>query len=192
MDLDFTPDELAFREQIRAWVSDNLPKDISTRSTTRSPDARRPAALGEDPRARRAGSRSAWPKEFGGPGWNAIAAATSSRKSARCAGAPRVDPVRPGDGRAGDHAFGTPEQQKRFLPRHPPAARSGGARATPSRAPGSDLASLQDHGRCARATTTSSTARRPGPRSASTPTGSSAWCAPTPKAKPQDGHLASC
>ena len=29
MDLTFTPDELAFREQIRAWVRDNLPKDIS-------------------------------------------------------------------------------------------------------------------------------------------------------------------
>ena len=29
MDLAFTPDEQAFREQIRAWVRDNLPKEIS-------------------------------------------------------------------------------------------------------------------------------------------------------------------
>ena len=29
MDLNFTPEEQAFREQIRAWVAENLPEDIS-------------------------------------------------------------------------------------------------------------------------------------------------------------------
>ena len=29
MDLQFTPEELAFRAEIRQWVADNLPKDIS-------------------------------------------------------------------------------------------------------------------------------------------------------------------
>ena len=29
MDLTFTPEEQAFREKIRAWVSQNLPKEIS-------------------------------------------------------------------------------------------------------------------------------------------------------------------
>ncbi len=29
MDLAFTPEELAFRDEIRAWVKDNLPADIS-------------------------------------------------------------------------------------------------------------------------------------------------------------------
>ena len=29
MDLAFTPDELAFREEIHAWVKANLPSDIS-------------------------------------------------------------------------------------------------------------------------------------------------------------------
>ena len=29
MDLAFTPEEQKFREEIRAWVSENLPKDIS-------------------------------------------------------------------------------------------------------------------------------------------------------------------
>ena len=46
----------------------------------------------------------------------------------------------------------------------------------------------QDQGRARRATTTSSTARRPGPRSASTPTGSSSSCRTDPQAKkPQEG-----
>ena len=29
MDLNFTPDEQAFRAEIRQWVADNLPQDIS-------------------------------------------------------------------------------------------------------------------------------------------------------------------
>jgi hypothetical protein len=29
MDLRFTPEEQAFREQIRAWVAENPPKEIS-------------------------------------------------------------------------------------------------------------------------------------------------------------------
>ena len=29
MDLNFTPEEQAFRAQIRAWVAENLPQDIS-------------------------------------------------------------------------------------------------------------------------------------------------------------------
>ena len=29
MDLNFTPEELAFRAEIRQWVADHLPKDIS-------------------------------------------------------------------------------------------------------------------------------------------------------------------
>ena len=46
----------------------------------------------------------------------------------------------------------------------------------------------EDARRAAAATTTSSTARRSGPRWATTPTGSSAWCAPTPSAaKRQEG-----
>ena len=31
MDLNFTPDELAFRADIRHWVAENLPKDISAK-----------------------------------------------------------------------------------------------------------------------------------------------------------------
>ena len=45
----------------------------------------------------------------------------------------------------------------------------------------------QDARGARRATTTWSPARRSGPRSPTTPTGSSAWCAPTPPDKRQDG-----
>ena len=29
MDLNFTPEELAFREEVRAWVASSLPKETS-------------------------------------------------------------------------------------------------------------------------------------------------------------------
>ena len=29
MDLQFTPEELAFRAEVRAWVAENLPQEIS-------------------------------------------------------------------------------------------------------------------------------------------------------------------
>ena len=31
MDLAFTPEELAFRDEIRAWVKDHLPQDIAAK-----------------------------------------------------------------------------------------------------------------------------------------------------------------
>ena len=87
---------------------------------------------------------------------------------------------------AGDHGVRQRRAEAALSCRASCPARTGGARATPSPAPGSDLASLKT--RAVRAAiTTSSTARRPGPRSRSTPTGSSAWCAPTAPASKQEG-----
>ena len=31
MDLSFTPEEQKFREEVRAWVKENLPKEISNK-----------------------------------------------------------------------------------------------------------------------------------------------------------------
>ena len=56
-----------------------------------------------------------WPKEFGGPGWNAIQKHLFEEETA-LAGAPRVVPFGPVMVAPVIMAFGTPEQQKRFLP----------------------------------------------------------------------------
>jgi alkylation response protein AidB-like acyl-CoA dehydrogenase len=178
MDLNFTPDEQAFREKIRAWVQDNLPREISDKvrnsiRLTRDDMQRWAKILGKN-----GWLGWGWPKEFGGPGWNAIQKhlfEEETRSPARRAIVPfgpvMVAPV--------IMAFGTPEQQRRFLPASP-AARSGGARATASRLRLRPRVAQDPAERAA--TSTSSTARRPGPRSASTATGSSAWCAPRTKA----------
>ena len=136
MDLNFTPEELAFREKIRAWVADNLPKDISDK-------VRNSIRLARDDMQRWAkilGKKGwlgwGWPKEFGGPGWNAIQKHLFEEETA-LAGAPRVVPVRPGDGGAGDHGLRHARAAAALPARHRRAARSGGARATasPARAP---------------------------------------------------------
>src|SRR6476619_6579520 len=115
MDLAFTPEELAFREQTRAWVRDNLPKDISDKvrnsiHLTRDDMQRWAKILGQ-----KGWLGWGWPKEFGGPGWNAIQKHLFEEETA-LAGAPRIVPFGPVMVAPVIMAFGTPEQQKRFLP----------------------------------------------------------------------------
>ena len=69
MDLAFTPDEQAFREEIRAWVGANLPSDISNKvhqalRLSRDDMQRWAKILGK-----KGWLGHGWPKEFGGPGW---------------------------------------------------------------------------------------------------------------------------
>ena len=115
MDLSFTPEEQAFREQIRAWVAQNLPKEISDKvrhsiRLTREEMQRWAKILGKN-----GWLGWGWPKEFGGPGWNAIQKHLFEEETA-LAGAPRVVPFGPVMVAPVIMAFGSPEQQKRFLP----------------------------------------------------------------------------
>ncbi|RVT53921.1 acyl-CoA dehydrogenase family protein [Rubrivivax albus] len=115
MDLNFTPDELAFRAEIRAWVHANLPKDISHKVH----NALRLSRDDLQAWARILGSKGwlgwGWPKQFGGPGWNAVQKHLFEEECA-LAGAPRVVPFGPVMVAPVIMAFGSPEQQQRFLP----------------------------------------------------------------------------
>ncbi|HZV93992.1 MAG TPA: acyl-CoA dehydrogenase family protein [Caldimonas sp.] len=115
MDLTFTPEEQAFREQVRAWVKDNLPREISDKvrnsvHLTREEMQRWAKILGKN-----GWLGWGWPKEFGGPGWNAIQKHLFEEETA-LAGAPRVIPFGPVMVAPVIMAFGSPEQQKHFLP----------------------------------------------------------------------------
>ena len=115
MDLNFTPQEQAFRAEIRAWVANNLPKDISHKVH----NALRLSRDDLQRWARILGKQGwhgwAWPKQFGGPGWNAIQRHLFEEECA-LAGAPRVVPFGPVMVAPVIMAFGSPEQQKRHLP----------------------------------------------------------------------------
>jgi len=115
MDLAFTPEEQKFREDIRAWVGANLPADISHKvhnalRLSRDDMQRWAKILGK-----KGWLGHAWPKEFGGPGWNAVQKHLFEEECA-LAGAPRVVPFGPVMVAPVIMAFGTPEQQQRFLP----------------------------------------------------------------------------
>tara|TARA_B100001105_G_scaffold86671_2_gene68732 strand:+ start:1551 stop:2732 length:1182 start_codon:yes stop_codon:yes gene_type:complete len=115
MDLNFTAEEEAFRQEIRQWVHAHLPQDISHK-------VHNALRLSKDDLQRWAkilGKQGwhgwAWPKQFGGPGWNAIQRHLFEEETA-LAGAPRVVPFGPVMVAPVIMAFGTPEQQAKHLP----------------------------------------------------------------------------
>ena len=115
MDLAFTPEEQKFREDIRAWVQANLAADISHKvhnalHLTREDMQNWAKILGK-----KGWLGHAWPKEFGGPGWNSVQKHLFEEECA-LAGAPRVVPFGPVMVAPVIMAFGNAEQQKRFLP----------------------------------------------------------------------------
>ncbi|HET8746144.1 MAG TPA: acyl-CoA dehydrogenase family protein [Ramlibacter sp.] len=115
MDLAFTPEEQKFREEVRAWVRENLPQEIAHKvhnalHLTRDDMQRWAKILGK-----KGWLGYGWPKQFGGPGWTAVQKHLFEEETA-LAGAPRIVPFGPVMVAPVIMAFGSPEQQKRFLP----------------------------------------------------------------------------
>jgi alkylation response protein AidB-like acyl-CoA dehydrogenase len=115
MDLAFTPEEQQFRAEIRAWVNENLPNEVAHKvhnalHLTREDMQGWARILG-----RKGWLGHAWPREFGGPGWNSVQRHLFEEECA-LAGAPRVAPFGPVMVAPVIMAFGSAEQQKRFLP----------------------------------------------------------------------------
>ena len=115
MDLNFTPEELAFREQIRDWVAQHLPQETSHKVH----NALRLSRADQQGWARILGKQGwliyNWPKQFGGPGWNSVQKHLFEEECAR-AGAPRIVPFGPVMVAPVIMTFGNAAQQQRFLP----------------------------------------------------------------------------
>ncbi|MSQ56589.1 MAG: pimeloyl-CoA dehydrogenase large subunit [Limnohabitans sp.] len=141
MDLSFTPEEQAFRKEIRAWVCAHLPTSISHKvhnalRLTREDMQTWAKILGE-----KGWLGYGWPKQFGGPGWNAIQKYLFEEECA-LAGAPSIVPFGPVMVAPVIMAFGNAQQQERFLP----GIASGDvwwSQGYSEPGSGSDLASLQ-------------------------------------------------
>jgi alkylation response protein AidB-like acyl-CoA dehydrogenase len=115
MDLAFTPQEEAFRADIRDWVKHHLPQDIASKvhnaqNLTRDDMQRWAKILGK-----KGWLGYGWPQQFGGPGWNAVQKHLFEEECA-LAGAPRIVPFGPVMVAPVIMAFGNAEQQARFLP----------------------------------------------------------------------------
>ena len=116
MNLDFSPDENTFREEVRRFVEQNLPLRIRDKVMNGVHLDRDEHVLWQRTLHARGWGGVGWPREFGGPGWTPTELYIFEEECAR-GGAPRlisfglkmIAPVL--------MAFGTPQQQQRFLPK---------------------------------------------------------------------------
>ncbi len=115
MDLNFTSEELAFREEVRDWVGKNLPKDISHKVHHALRLSRDDQQAWQKILGRQGWLGYNWPTPFGGPGWNSVQKHLFEEECAR-AGAPRILPFGPVMVAPVIMTFGNAEQQERFLP----------------------------------------------------------------------------
>src|SRR3984957_10168517 len=72
MDLRFTPEERAFREEVRGFIRDNLPPDTRERMRLGHPPRKEDTIRWQRILNARGWAAYSWPKEWGGPGWTAI------------------------------------------------------------------------------------------------------------------------
>lgn len=115
MDLAFTEQEQSFREEIRQWVRENLPESIAYKVHNGLRLTREDMQGWSKILGKKGWLGYSWPKEFGGPGWNAIERHLFEEECA-LAGAPRIVPFGPVMVAPVIMTFGNAEQQKRFLP----------------------------------------------------------------------------
>ena len=115
MDLAFTPEELAFREEVRTWVAQNLPKDVAYKVQNGLNLSREDQQGWGKILGKKGWLGFGWPNEFGGPGWTAVQKHLFEEECAM-ASAPRILPFGPVMVAPVIMAFGSPEQQKRHLP----------------------------------------------------------------------------
>ena len=115
MDLNFTPAELAFRDEVRQFMRDQLPPDIARRVKSGLALHAEDYTCWQKLLYGRGWGASSWPKQFGGPGWGPVEMHIFDEEAA-AAGAPRTIPFGLKMVAPVIMAFGSPVQQQRFLP----------------------------------------------------------------------------
>ncbi|MEM6626450.1 MAG: acyl-CoA dehydrogenase family protein [Pseudomonadota bacterium] len=114
MNLEFTPEEVAFREEVRTFINDNYPEDLdrngSGEGLTRDELTAWHKILGK-----KGWSAPAWPEEYGGTGWNSTQRYIWSEENAR---ADAIMPLPFGVAMVGPviYTFGNDAQKKEHLP----------------------------------------------------------------------------
>ena len=118
MNLDWTPADLAFRDEVRSFLAAELTPEMRA-ATAKMTSVYAPVGLSMAWQARlhaRGWAAPAWPKEHGGTGWSQVQRHIFTRELAE-GGAPPLSPM--GIGMCGPVLIGhgTPEQKAHWLPR---------------------------------------------------------------------------
>jgi alkylation response protein AidB-like acyl-CoA dehydrogenase len=115
MDLDFSPEDLAFRGEVRAFIEQNYPDHLRGKHVNEDSFQKEDYVSWHRILAKKGWIAPSWPKEFGGTGWTPTQKYIWSEELARADTLPilpfgisMVAPV--------IYTFGTPEQKARFLP----------------------------------------------------------------------------
>jgi alkylation response protein AidB-like acyl-CoA dehydrogenase len=116
MDLTFSPEDLAFREEVRAFLAATIPAETRRRVLEGQEVNKEDTLRWQQALHKRGWGGPNWPVEFGGTGWDPVRQYIFEEESA-AAGAPRLLPF--GLKMVGPviMRFGNAAQQRRFLPR---------------------------------------------------------------------------
>ncbi len=141
MDLNYTPEQLAFRDEVRAFVRASLPHELSRKVIEHKHLDKADFLTWQRILFEKGWIAPHWPVEFGGCGWDAVRRHILEEECA-AAGAPplisfglhMVGPV--------IYTFGSPEQKARYLPRIL-SSEDWWCQGYSEPGSGSDLASLQ-------------------------------------------------
>jgi alkylation response protein AidB-like acyl-CoA dehydrogenase len=116
MDLNYSQEELAFRDQLRGWLKANLPADLRDKIAEYEELSREDLLRWHRILAQQGWVAPSWPKEWGGTGWSVVQRYIFEEECGY-AGTPPLIPF--GLSMCGPVLlkFGTDEQKKRFLPR---------------------------------------------------------------------------
>ncbi|HOA93075.1 MAG TPA: acyl-CoA dehydrogenase family protein, partial [Quisquiliibacterium sp.] len=116
MDLSYSPEELAFRNEVRDWLSANLPQDIRDKVVGYQHLSRDDIMRWHRILAKKGWSVPHWPVEWGGTGWD-ITQRYIFNEEFGLAGAPTLPGFGPNMCASVLLRFGTDAQKNRHLPR---------------------------------------------------------------------------
>jgi alkylation response protein AidB-like acyl-CoA dehydrogenase len=116
MHIDFSPEDIAFREEVRTFIAENYPAELRGKQDEGDELEKEDFLSWHRVLAKKGWIAPAWPVEYGGTGWTPTQRFIFSEEIARADcirimpfGVTMVGPV--------IYTFGTPEQKAQFLPR---------------------------------------------------------------------------
>ncbi len=116
MNLDFSAEDLAFRDEVRSFIADSYPATLRGKQDEGDELTKEDFLAWHKVLAKKGWVAPAWPVEYGGTGWSSTQRYIWSEETARADcirllpfGLAMVGPV--------IYTFGTPEQKAHFLPR---------------------------------------------------------------------------
>ncbi|MGH6911665.1 MAG: acyl-CoA dehydrogenase family protein, partial [Phenylobacterium sp.] len=115
MNLDFSPEENAFRAEVRAFIKDNYPADLRAAQDAGGQLTKEQYLAWHKVLAKKGWVAPSWPKEFGGTDWTPTQKYIWSEESAR---AETLPPLPFGVAMLAPviYTFGSQEQKEKFLP----------------------------------------------------------------------------